>query len=193
MTPFLSNSLKALVKGTVTDQYFNILFSRCLSTMYFLLLLALHLGVMRKSFLFFREAPLIIVQARAEHIPFIFCFVRSILLLSYTVPLFARNVPWYLIFLKRTLVFPHLCFPLFLRIVYLRRHCYFSLLFLGTLHSDGSIFPFLTPLSQIILNCLSLMIAFLVFQQNHQRSSTFCLRSAREICFVNGGSLLNCF
>ena len=33
--------------------------------MYFLLLPALHLRVMRKSFLFFREALLIIVQAYA--------------------------------------------------------------------------------------------------------------------------------
>ena len=107
VTPFLSNFLKALAKGTVTDGFpsvtsvlQNILFSRCLSTMYFLLLPALHLGVMRKSFLFFREAPLITVQASAEHIPFIFCFVRSILLLSHTVPLFARNVPMVSNFLK---------------------------------------------------------------------------------------------
>ena len=76
VTPFLSNSLKALVTGTVTmvfhlsHQYFNILFSTCLSTMYFLLLPALHLGVMRKSFLFFKEALLIIVHACAQHIPY---------------------------------------------------------------------------------------------------------------------------
>ena len=53
-----------------SHQYFNILFSRCLSTMYFLLLPALHLGVMIKSFLFFKEALLLIVQACAQHIPY---------------------------------------------------------------------------------------------------------------------------
>ena len=46
-----------------SHQYFNILFSRDLSMIYFLLFPALRLGVMRKSFLFFKEAPLIIVQA----------------------------------------------------------------------------------------------------------------------------------
>ena len=53
-----------------SHQYFNIFFSRCLSRMYFLLLPAPHLEVMRKSFLFFKEAPLIIVQACAQQIPF---------------------------------------------------------------------------------------------------------------------------
>ena len=36
----------------------------------FLLLPALRLGVMRKSFLFFKESLLIIVQAYAQHIPY---------------------------------------------------------------------------------------------------------------------------
>ena len=40
-----------------SHQYFSILFSRCLSMLYFLLLLALHLGVMRKSFLIFQRRP----------------------------------------------------------------------------------------------------------------------------------------
>ena len=53
-----------------SHQYFNILFSRCLSTMYFLLLPALHLRLMRKSFLFFKEASLIIVQTCTQHIPY---------------------------------------------------------------------------------------------------------------------------
>ena len=42
-----------------------------------------------------------------------------------------------------SLSFPLCCFPLFLCIVYLRRLSYFSLLFFGTLHSFGHIFPFL--------------------------------------------------
>ena len=49
-------------------QYFNILFSRCLSTMYFLLLKALRLEVMRKSFLIFKKA--LLIQACAQHIPY---------------------------------------------------------------------------------------------------------------------------
>ena len=40
-------------------------------------------------------------------------------------------------------------FPLFLCIIHLGRLSYLSLLFLGTLHSDGCIFPF--------LHCLSLL------------------------------------
>ena len=44
----------SLVVFHQSHQYFNILFSRCLSRMYFLLLPALHLGLMGKSFLFFK-------------------------------------------------------------------------------------------------------------------------------------------
>ena len=66
-----------------SHQYFNILFSRCFSTLFFLLLPALHLGVMRKSFLFFKEALLIIVRACAEHIPYVspFFIFRSLFLM----------------------------------------------------------------------------------------------------------------
>ena len=64
-----------------SHQYFNILFSRFLSKMSFLLLPALRLGVMRKSFLFFKEAMLIIVQACAQHIPY--SFALNIDLLSW--------------------------------------------------------------------------------------------------------------
>ena len=39
--------------------------------------------------------------------------------------------------------FPFYCFPLFLCIVHLRRLSYLSLLFFGTLQSDGYVFPFL--------------------------------------------------
>ena len=60
---------------------------------------------------------------------------------------FAWNVPLVsLIFLKRSLVFPFYCFPLFLCI-----DCwgglYLSLLFFETLHLNGYIFPFLLCLS----------------------------------------------
>ena len=56
---------------------------------------------------------------------------------SLIVPILAWNVPLVsLIFLKRSLVFPCYCSPLFLCIVHLRR-LYCSLLFFGTLHSDG--------------------------------------------------------
>ena len=69
--------------------------------------------------------------------------VRSILFLSFIVPVIAWNFPLVsLIFLKRSVVFPFCCFPLFLCIDHFGR-LYLSLLFFGTLHSDGCIFPFL--------------------------------------------------
>ena len=86
-----------------------------------------------------------------------FTSVRSILFLFLIVPIFAWNVPLVsLIFLKRSLVFPFYCFPLFLCIVHLGRLFYLSLIFFRTLHSDGYIFPFLLCLlllffSQIFL------------------------------------------
>ena len=58
------------------------------------------------------------------------------------------------IFLKRFLVFPILLFPLFLCIVHLRRLSYLSLLFSGTLHSVGFIFPFLPCLSLLFFSQL---------------------------------------
>ena len=68
--PFLSNSLKALVMGKVTTGFPSVtsvlqylVFK--MSTMYFLLLPALCLGVMKNTFLFFKEALLLIVQACA--------------------------------------------------------------------------------------------------------------------------------
>ena len=70
--------------------------------------------------------------------------VRSIPFLSFIVPVFAWNVPLVsLIFLKRSLVFSILLFPLFLCIDLWGRLSYVSVLFLGTLHSNGYIFPFL--------------------------------------------------
>ena len=64
--------------------------------------------------------------------------------LSFIVPTFAWYLPLVsLISLKRSLVFPFCCFPLFLCINRWERLSYLSLLFFGTLHSDGNIFPFL--------------------------------------------------
>ena len=75
--------------------------------------------------------------------------VRSISFLSFIVVIFAWNVPLVsLIFLKRSLVFPILLFS-FISLHWSLRKAYLSLLFFGTLHSDGYIFPF--------LHCLSLL------------------------------------
>ena len=66
-----------------------------------------------------------------------------------------RNVPLVsLIFLKRSLVFPILLFPLFLCIDPRERLSYLSLLFLGTLHSDAYIFPFLLCFSLLFFSQL---------------------------------------
>ena len=73
-----------------------------------------------------------------------FAYVRSIPFLSFIVPIFAQNVPLVsLIFLKRSLVFAILFFPLFLCIDHWGKLSCLSLLFFGTLHSNGYIFPFL--------------------------------------------------
>ena len=70
--------------------------------------------------------------------------VRSLPFLSFIEPIFAWNVPLVsLIFLKTSLVFSILLFPLFLCIDRWGRLSYFSLLFFGTLHSNGYIFAFL--------------------------------------------------
>ena len=60
--------------------------------------------------------------------------VRSLPFLFFIVPIFAWNVPLVsLIFLKRSLVFPILLFPLFLCIDCWGRLSYLSLLFFGTI------------------------------------------------------------
>ena len=59
--------------------------------------------------------------------------VRSIPFLSFIEPIFAWNVP----------LVSFCCFPLFLCIDHWGRFSYLSLLFFGTLHSNGYIFPFL--------------------------------------------------
>ena len=64
--------------------------------------------------------------------------------LSFIEPIFAWNVPLVsLIFLKRSLVFPILLFSSILCTDHWGRLSYLSLLFFGTLHSNGTIFPFL--------------------------------------------------
>ena len=69
--------------------------------------------------------------------------LRSLPCLSFIVPIFAWNVPLVsLIFWRDLYSFPLYCFPVFLCIVHLRRLCYLSLLFFGTLHSVGIFFPF---------------------------------------------------
>ena len=75
-------------------------------------------------------------------------FVRSLLFLYFIMPIFAWHVPLISpVFLKRSLVFHIFCFPLFICVVHLTRPSYLSLLFSGTLHSVGYIFPFLPCLS----------------------------------------------
>ena len=70
--------------------------------------------------------------------------VRSMPFLSFIVSIFAWNIPLVsLIFLKRSLVFPFYCFLLFLCNDHWGRLSYLSLLFFGTLHSNGHIFSFL--------------------------------------------------
>ena len=70
--------------------------------------------------------------------------VRSLPFLSFTLPIFAWNVPLVsLNFLKRSLPFPCYCFPLILCTNHWGRLSYLSLLFFGALHLDGYIFPFL--------------------------------------------------
>ena len=67
------------------------------------------------------------------HLFLIIPSVRFILFLSFSVPIFAWNVPLvYLIFLKRFFTF--FCFPLFLWINHWGKLSYLSLLFFGTLH-----------------------------------------------------------
>ena len=82
--------------------------------------------------------------------------VRSILFLSFIVPIFAWKVPLVsLIFLKRSLSLPFYCFPLFLRPDHWGRLSYFFLLFFGILHSDGYVFAFSFPF------CFSSFLSYL--------------------------------
>ena len=92
--------------------------------------------------------------------------VRSILFLSFIVPIFAWNVPLLSpVFLKRSLIFPILLFSSVSLHCSLKRLSYLSLLFFGTLHSDGFIFAFLL--------CLSLLFFTQLFVRPPQ--TTICL------------------
>ena len=80
--------------------------------------------------------------------------VRPIPFLSFILPIFAWNVPLVsLIFLKKSQDFPILLFPS-ICIDHWRRLSYLSLLFFGTLHSNGYIFPFLLCLSLLFFSQL---------------------------------------
>ena len=81
--------------------------------------------------------------------------VRSIQFLSFIESIFACSVPLVsLIFLKRSLVFPIYCFPQLLCTDHWGRFSYLSLLFFGTLHSNGYILPFLLCLSRLFFSQL---------------------------------------
>ena len=70
--------------------------------------------------------------------------VRSIPFLCFIEPIFVWNVPLVsLIFLKRSLSLSHSIVFLYFFALILRKASYLSLLFFGTLHSNGYIFPFL--------------------------------------------------
>ena len=75
-------------------------------------------------------------------------YVRSVPFVFFIVPVFAWKFPLVsLIFLKRAQVFPILLFSSISLPWPLRRLSYLSLLFFGSLHSDGYIFAFLLCLS----------------------------------------------
>ena len=91
--------------------------------------------------------------------------VRSLRFLSFIEPIFAWNIPLVsLIFLMRSLVFPIMLFPLFLCIDPWGK-LYLFLLFFGTLHSNGNIFPFLL--------CLLLLFFSQLFVRPPQTSICF--------------------
>ena len=83
--------------------------------------------------------------------------VMSIPFLSFIVSIFAWNVPLVsLNFLKRTLDFSIYFFPLFLCNDHWGRLSYLSLLFFGSLHSSGYVFPFLICLLLLFYSELQL-------------------------------------
>ena len=102
--------------------------------------------------------------------------VRSIPFLSFIVPIFAWNILLAsVIFLKRSLVFSILYYILlFLCIDHWGRLSYLSLLFFGTLHWNGYIFPFLL--------CLSLLFFSQIFVRPHQTTILpFCITFLWEL------------
>ena len=81
--------------------------------------------------------------------------VTTIQLLCFIVLVFAWNIPWVtLIFLKRSHSFPILLFFSIYLHWSLRKAFYLSLLFFGTLHSNGHIFPCLLCLSHLFFTQL---------------------------------------
>ena len=81
--------------------------------------------------------------------------VRSMPFLSFFVPIFAWNFLLVsLIFFKRSLVFPILLFSSTSLYWSLRKAFFLYLLFFGTLHSNGYIFPFLLCLSLLFFSQL---------------------------------------
>ena len=94
--------------------------------------------------------------------------VSSLLFLPFIVPTLIWNVPLISPVSWRDLwSFPFYCFPLFLCIIHLKRLSYLSLLFSGSSHSFGYIFPFLP--------CLSLLFFPQLFVKPTQTTiSPFC-------------------
>ena len=89
-------------------------------------------------------------------------YVRSIPFLFFIEPIFAWNIPSVsLIFLKRSLVFCILLFSSISLCWSLRKSFYLSLLFFGTLYSNGYIFPFLFSSFHSLLRQPFCLFAFL--------------------------------
>ena len=85
----------------------------------------------------------------------IFCSVRSIPILSFIEPIFAWNIPLVSNFLEEISSLSHsIVFLYFLCIDHWGRLSYLSLLFLGTVHSNVCIFPFLLCLSRLFFSQL---------------------------------------
>ena len=114
-------------------------------------------------------------------------YVRSLPFLSFIKPIFAWNVPLVsLIFLRRSLVFPSIFFPSISCIDDWGRLAYLSLLFFGTLHSNGYIFPFLLCLwanfCKFSLPCWVIDVP--------KPSRVICILFMSEMCPVLSASLL---
>ena len=106
-------------------------------------------------------------------------FVRPIQFLSFIVLIFAGNIPLVsLVFLKRSLVFPILFFPLFLCTDHRGSLSYLSLLFFGTLHANGYNFHFLL--------CLSLLFFSQLFIRPPQTTICFFEFLFMRIVLING-------
>ena len=79
-------------------------------------------------------------------------------------------------FLEEISSLSHSCFPLFLCTVDLRRLSYISLLFYGTLHSVGYIFPFLLAFhfSSFLIYLSGLLIQLLCIFKDTKAESNYC-------------------